>query len=397
MKLSLTKAELADPMYGQQPLSLLPPRLEQVGKRQERTGMVLEQNGTARFRIYAPQAARVTVILRISRQTQVRLELTRGADGIFEGTLPYEESYAGAQPVQLQVDGVDTLSPWLPIGWSGDRPTNYVELPERDRDYLQDQGLPHGTVTSVRYDSKVMGRQLRCLVYAPPGYMKSSESYPVLYLLHGGTENELAWVSSYQLPRILDRLIALGRAKPCLVVLNNGMIRFPGHEQVTWDDALEQVLLQDCIPMIESQFRVKTGKWNRAIAGLSMGSYMTNDIGLGHPERFGYMGQFTGCMYHETDRPNYDRPYPKVMEAYSADPQRFAEQYRVFFRSTTPLEDHFDYFEADDRICRQAGIADLPCYHRVVYSPTTSKCSSWRQGLRDFVQLIFKSVPAERE
>ena len=367
-----------------QPLSLFSPAAENNG------GSVAFENGDVHFRIYAPNAENAAISLNLSRRKRIEVLLSKQEDGSFEGVLPYASEWAGAQPLKVLIDGMEVLSPCFPIGWLGNRPCNMVEIPDPGMRDILETRVPRGAVTSLVYDSSVLGRELRCLVYTPPGYLSGSGTYPVLYLLHGGTENELAWLYTYKLSAIMDYLIAEGLAVPCLVVLNNGMVRHRETQNAVWDSAFEQVLIRDCIPLIGREFRVASGKWNRAVAGLSMGAYMSNDIGLGHPELFGYIGQFTGCMYHETDFPDYERPYLRVFEEMAAGPRAFADNYRVFFRSTTPEEDHFDYFEKDDEICEQAGIHSLPCYHRIVYPEGTSKCASWRRGLYDFAQMIFR-------
>ena len=356
------------------------------------TGAFYQEDGSLIIRLFLPNVHRLEMILYVSGKVQISIPVKRKDEGVFEGIISMQESYAGSQRLVLFADGIEYLSPELPIGWIGNQPANIVEIPELEDDYIQSAGISHGYMLSAIYDSKVVGMEMRCIIYTPPEYMNSQETYPVLYLLHGGTENELAWATFYKVRSIMDRLIAEQKARPCLIVMNNGMVRFTQNEEFVWDGAMEDMLIKDCIPFVEQEFRVKRGKWNRAVAGLSMGAYMTNDIGLRHPELFGYMGQFTGCMYHETDFPDYERPYLKVMEEARKDLSSFSRNYRLFFRSTTPLEDHFDYFEKDDDICRKAGIDKLSCYHRIVYPSQTSKCSSWRQGLRDFMKLVFQQA-----
>lgn len=149
---------------------------------------------------------------------------------------------------------------------------------------------------------------------------------------------------------------------------------------------MDDMLTGSCIPYIESHYRVKKGKWNRAVGGLSMGAYQCNDIGFRHPELFGYMGHFTASMTHETIRTTYERPYKKVLE----NKESFEKNYKVYYRSTPPNEDHLEYYQADDRLYQEAGIDKLPCYVRKLYPEGTSRWKSWRMGLRDYVKLIFK-------
>lgn len=379
--------ERNNPVYESQALSFLPPRTPGEGTE-------LLPDGSVRLRIRAPFAASLRAVCHVSRGNDFEVALRRTDGGVFEGVLPYRADCAGTLPLRLSADGGEFLSPALPILWCGDRPSNYVELPDPANPETLFGDIPHGAVSLVPFFSRVLERPLRCAVYTPPDFSGECAQFPALYLLHGGTENELAWVSAYKLPNLLDSLFFAGRAVPFVAVMVNAMVRFPHGNSATWDGAPGSVLLRDVIPQMETRFRLKPEKQSRALAGLSMGAYLTNDIGLAHPEVFGSLGQFTGCMYHETDTADYERPYLSRMAFYEKNPQAFAEDYRVFFRSTTPLEDHFSYFLEDDRICRKAGIDRLPCFRRIVYPPQTGKCSSWRSGLRDFAQLLFRGSPA---
>jgi len=117
-----------------------------------------------------------------------------------------------------------------------------------------------------------------------------------------------------------------------------------------------------------------------------MGSYQTNDIGFRHPELFEYMGQFTAGITQDPNKWTYERKYKEAI----SNPKEFEKNYKVFFRSTTPNEDHFEFFEEDDRIYENAGVEKLPCYVRKVYPEGTSRWKSWRLGLYYYAQLIFK-------
>jgi enterochelin esterase family protein len=378
-----TDEQLYNKAMTDQALTFDPLWPELAGDTPLKTGAFYQTNGDVLFRLYLPEAQ--SVHLRIG-QRQMEIALQKDAHGIHEGTLPYVKSDSGPQVVNVMVGGTVTLYPWLPVFWTGNRPCNYVEIPDTDNAFAYLENVPHGAMVRAVYHTHVLGSWERCNIYTPPGYMNGNENYPVLYLLNGGTDNEMCWEYTGKVAYILDNLIAAGQCKPFIVVMNNGMLRYPDTRPGVVDDAFERMLVESCIPYIEQHYRVKTDKWSRAIGGLSMGSFMTCDIGFNHPELFGYMGHFTANMTEKTLKMSYERPFRRVM---AEGPERFAEKYRVFYRSTTPNEDHFDYFEADDEICKAAGVAALPCYHRSVYSPETSKWNSWRMGLRDYAQLLF--------
>ena len=173
-----------------------------------------------------------------------------------------------------------------------------------------------------------------------------------------------------------------------MVVMNNGMIRYPENRGGDiMDECFENSLIHCCIPYIESHYRVKADKWNRAIAGLSMGSMQTNDIGFKHPDVFGNMGSFTSTMYHDSFKTTYERPWPRVM----ANPEQFMRDYKVFFCSATPQEDHIPLFREDERIMREAGIEGrMPGYRRVLHDGRFIRWDSWRMGLAEFSTMLFK-------
>lgn len=367
-----------------QALNFDPASPVQIDGKPLETGALVQPDGSIRFRIHAPKATDVTLKLDYGREAQ--LVLRKQDDGVFVGVLPYDENHAGPMNVDLHVDGMMFLYPFMPIHWSANRPRNFVEVPDAEMAFTHVKDVPHGAVSREIYWVDALKTWERCIVYTPPGYMKSTKEYPVLYLLHGGGDNETTWEYCGKVAYVLDNLIAAGKAEPFIVVMNNGMLRYSGNTRGVLDDAFRRMLTESCIPHIEKSYRVKADKWHRAIAGLSMGAYMSCDIGFEHPELFGSIGTFTASMTHESFPTTYERPYPGVMK----DARRFAENYRVYFRSTTPQENHFEYFVADDSICAKAGVDRLPSYHRAVYSERTTKWNSWRLGLRDFAQLIFR-------
>ena len=115
---------------------------------------------------------------------------------------------------------------------------------------------------------------------------------------------------------------------------------------------------------------------------------MTNDIGFRHPEVFGNMGSFTSTMYHDSyDASTYERPWPKVM----ANPEQFMKDYKVFFCSATPQEDHIPLFNKDAEIMREAGIeGKMPGYRRVLHDGRFIRWDSWRMGLREYATMLFR-------
>lgn len=358
---------------------------------------VLQPNGDYILKFYAPEAKEIKVVPWFGDPTpdgyapwrDKPLCAEKGEGGVHTLLLPFDERKTGPRNLDIYVDGTFVVWPYLPVYWSGGKIWNYLEVPDNDMAFSYIYDVPHGSVSHEFYYSKETKRHERCLVYTPPGYEKGDESYPVLYLQHGGTENETVWTSCGRVNFIMDNLIAEGGCVPFIIVMNNGMLRYdtlPAPNYV--DDCFENMLINDCIPFIEAKYRVKRDKWSRAIAGLSMGSMQTNDIGFKHPDIFGNMGSFTSTMYHTDFFTTYERPWPKVM----ANPEQFMKDYKVFFCSATPQEDHIPLFNKDAEIMREAGIeGHMPGYRRVLHDGRFIRWCSWRMGLREFATMLFRN------
>lgn len=352
-----------------------------------RGGAFPQANGDVLVRLYIPGAKTVKLHIFVSNKVFTDLELKDQGGNVFEGTICYDKNMTGPANVNVYVNGAEVIVPDLPIIWTDNRPQNNIEIPDEGADYLLVKDVPHGSLTRELIYSHSTGDWERCMVYTPAGYRKSDKPLPVLYLLHGGGDNEMMWEYVGKMSHTLDNLWAAGEAEEFIVVMMNGMLRKGGGIGGLVDAAFEQMLIHDCIPFIEENYRVRTDKWNRAIAGLSMGAYMTCDISFAHPELFGSIGTFTASMQKSDGFATYERPYPRVL---SEGAEAFAKNYKLYWRSTTPQENHLEYFLGDDEMLKEAGIYQLPCHRRTLYSPETSKWNSWRMGLRDFAQLVFK-------
>lgn len=160
------------------------------------------------------------------------------------------------------------------------------------------QNVRRGTVQVHAYQSKATGAMRRLHVYAPPDYDKTPAArFPVLYLLHGSGENDATWTSLGQAHLVLDDLIAQGKAKPMIVVMPDGQA-VPNTPEARGrnTEVFSRDLLGDVMPFIETNYRVKTDRLNRAIAGLSMGGGQALAIGLNHPELFAWVGGMSSTI-----------------------------------------------------------------------------------------------------
>lgn len=161
------------------------------------------------------------------------------------------------------------------------------------------EGIERGKVETVEYVSKAAGAKRTMLVYTPPGYSKEHK-YPVLYLLHGGGDDETGWVKKGAADVILDNLSADKKAVPMIVVMPNGRVVKPGEKPANpfaGFDAFGKDLLEDVIPFVEKTYPVKADRDHRALAGLSMGGLQTLDIGLTHLDTFAAIGVFSSGWF----------------------------------------------------------------------------------------------------
>ena len=348
------------------------------------TGALLQENGDILFKIYAPGAREVRVEITIDPETP-DLYLEKDSEGFFTGILPYSERLAGPKTIHYFIDGVHVLHPYTPIFYWYHKPANYIEIPDREALFFTDENVPRGAVTREYYYSGTMERWESCLVYTPPGY-NGQEKYPVLYLQHGHTENEITWVYNGKANYILDHMIALGEARPMLIVMNNGMERSK-NEPPFGADGVRGMIVDDCIPFIEGKYSVYTDKWHRAMAGLSMGSAQTSYITLTNPDKFGYAGLFSGFLSLSVHRGgSYDDiPYLGILK----DRDKFGEEFRVFYRSIGDLDGLRTVYDADEAFLKQYGIDTLPSYHAEILPQRFHDWGCWRTALRHFASLIF--------
>jgi enterochelin esterase family protein len=271
----------------------------------------LANDNSVTFRILAPHADLVKLSgnwmpFAPDAQGQVSqqmVELEKDGSGVWSVTL------SGLEPeiytYAFVVNGVRTLDPAnkhiVRDGRFSTGSLLYVPGPASEL-YRAKVG-PKGSMHETWYESPSLGLTRRMFVYTPPGYESGNETYPVLYLLHGGGGDEEAWPTLGVTQHILDNLINSGKANPMLVVMTNGnpdqaaafTISPPIEASTAGPGGManmlfEKSLVQDVIPYVQSHFRVKTDKANRALTGLSMGGLQTMNTSFENPELFDYIG-----------------------------------------------------------------------------------------------------------
>ncbi|RJE74513.1 alpha/beta hydrolase-fold protein [Reichenbachiella sp. MSK19-1] len=192
----------------------------------------------------------------------------------------------------LLIDGVAVADPASETFYGMGRMASGIEVPFAGGDYYALKDVPHGEIRRKKYFSPVTRSWREMYVYTPSGYDESEEDYPVLYILHGGGEDERGWAMQGKTDLILDNLIAEGKAKPMLVVMPDA--NMPGRD---FDEAalkqFEAELKQVIVPLVEEEFRAVPDTEGRAMAGLSMGGIHTLYSGVQNTDFFSSLGVFS--------------------------------------------------------------------------------------------------------
>ncbi len=293
--------------------SLVPSRASAQGQRRSTPNDGLKSTEVATdhkvtFRIYAPKASEVSVSGDFGQGGRLEKDDT-GVWSITVGPLtPDFYSYT------FNVDGVRTVDPKNAMIKPGLNSLDSMFLvPGDEAEFEMTRDVPHGDVRTVWYRSGTLDMPRRMHVYTPPGYEGSDEKYPVLYLLHGGGDEDSGWSTIGRAGFILDNLIAAKKAVPMLVVMPNGSLPRPANLTQTTPGTpptpearaareaaqgrFTDELLKEVVPTIEKTFRVKAAPLDRALAGLSMGGGQTLRVLTTNPDRFAYVGIWSAGLF----------------------------------------------------------------------------------------------------
>lgn len=345
------------------------PKASVLNIRHQEYPRVLEDN-RVEFRIKAPTAQKVQIDLG-------RLyDMKKNADGFW--TCTTDPQTEGFHYYFLVVDGVKVAAPCSETFYGCSMMSSGVEIPypaEKQSWYELKAEVPHGQVARLRYQSKVTGSWKNMYVYTPEEYETSGKSYPVLYLQHGGGEDERGWSNQGLTDIILDNLIAEGKAKPMIVVMMDG----------NGQDFTSE-LLTDGIPFVESRYRTVKTADGRALAGLSMGGIQTLNASIMHPELFSYVGVFSSGWFKNPQpfmaNSSGEMYYAKLKER----PEYYNKQFREFFLTMGGPEDiAYENCKAMRERFDQMGIK-----HSYYETPGGHTWPVWRESLYFFAQKLFK-------
>jgi len=250
-------------------------------------------NSKVHFQIHAPQVQKLQVDL------GKKYDMTKDANGTWN--VVTDSIGEGIHYYSLLVDGMAIADPASKTYYGMGRMASGIEIPFAGGDYYALKQVPHGEVRIKRYFSSVLREWRQCYIYVPAGYEQSTEGYPVLYLLHGGGEDETGWVNQGKTDLIMDNLIAEGKAKPMVIVMMDGNMSVPGGGGGAFSEAplklFDRELKEVLMPFITSNYKVKKGPENTALAGLSMGGIQTLYAGVKDSQLFSALGVFSSGWF----------------------------------------------------------------------------------------------------
>jgi len=237
------------------------------------------------FHVKAPEAQKVQLDL------GKKYDMIKNNEGVWEVTT--DSLTEGFHYYSLLIDGVAVADPASESFYGMSRMASGIEVPFKGDGYYAVKDVAHGDVRMKRYYSSVTKTWRRFYIYTPAGYDANvNQKYPVMYLMHGGGEDERGWSTQGKTDLILDNLIADKKAKPMLIVMVDGNIGNGGFSESSLK-AFESELKECIIPVVEKEYRVKTDSKNRALAGLSMGGIQTLYAGIKNTQLFSYLGVFS--------------------------------------------------------------------------------------------------------
>ena len=334
------------------------------------------------FRLRAPYAKEVSLDLEGAKG----MPMQKDGEGVWTATTgPLEPDFYG---YSFSVDGVSLNDPSNPAVVPNLLSVeNAVHVPGPASLPWEVNDVPHGALHRHFYKSGVVGDNRDFYVYTPPGYDPTAKTlYPVLYLLHGFSDDASGWTAVGRANVILDNLIAQGKAKPMLVVmpLGYGALEILDRNGPSWDDRslvernfsrFRDALLTEVIPQVEKNYRVAKDRNSRAIAGLSMGGSESLLTGLNALDRFAWIGAFSsGGMREE-----FDAAYP------SLDAKANAQIRLLWVACGTE-----DRLIAINRRFRD-WLKSKDIRHTDIETPGHHTWMVWRRNLAEFAGLLFQN------
>ena len=390
----------------------------------------IEADSRVTFRFVAPDAKKVQVSI-----VNVPFDMVKGDDGAWTYTSAPQPP--GYHNYWMLVDGAIVLDPGTQAFIGYGHMCNGFEVPEPGVDWYDLKDVPHGSVVIKNYFAKTTNSWRHIFVYTPPGYdANTTTRYPVFYLQHGGGEDERVWIEMGRTNVILDNLLAAGKVKPMIVVMETsatggpdaaggrpgvdgappagGAGRGPGPGAGAGAGAAAdagrgrgmpgvggpgggaygQFMVNDLIPWIDHNFRTLPDKDHRAMAGLSMGGGQTVAITMVNLDKFSHIGLFSGGAAAGGRGRGGAAPPPEpaqldlktIYSGAMAVPAEFNKKVKVFYFSCGSVENP-DALKRHQEQRIAAGITNSYVY---ISPGTAHEWQTWRRSLYTFAPLLFR-------
>ena len=261
---------------------------------------IVKPDRTVTFCFRAPNAKLVEVNTQFTKGNQA---LVKDESGDWSVTLgPVQPNL---YPYHFIVDGISVADPSNLDLFPNERfKSSLVNIPGHSTIDYTNQDVPHGKVETCFYHSKTLDSMRPLLVYTPPRYAESAERYPVFYLVSGTTDTEETWFKVGRANFILDNLIANKKATPMIIVMPYGNMMMPAPNPSSPQAAdmyrrFSDELIGNILPFVESNYRVKTDRESRAIAGFSRGGGQSLFTGFANMDRFAWIGSYSAYLTSE--------------------------------------------------------------------------------------------------
>jgi enterochelin esterase family protein len=342
---------------------------------------VVLENGAISFRVKAPGA---TVVSLLFGEWNVRPQaMKKDTGGTWGITIPPVDP--GIYSYKFQIDGHEALDLHDPVVKSGtELYGSMVEVPGRVPRFDDIRKVPHGALISLRYFSKLLNRTRTVVVYTPPQYSNSPDRrFPVLYLRHGGGDNETSWTQpAGRADVILENLLSEGKAVPMLIVMPNGLVdgSWAGGSTKEGMEMLEHELMDEIMPLVENNFRTRNDRLSRAIAGLSMGGGQAYIMGLRNISRFAWIGEFSSGLLSDGQFDINER-----VQGIFNDSIGINKKLRLLWIGCGKDDPRFPGHIKLAEDLTKKGIRHIVCN-----VPGGHEWSVWRRELERFMQYLFK-------
>lgn len=344
----------------------------------------VNSEGRVRVQISAPDAKYVQLDI-----GGIKYDLKKNDQGMWMGESDPQDE--GFHYYQLNIDGASVPDPGTRYFYGAGRWGSGIEIPASDQEFYALKDIPHGQVNEQLYFSEITETWRRCFIYTPPCYGNTNEQrYPVLYLQHGSFEDETGWTLQGKAGLIIDNLIAQGKAKPMIIVMDNGYAFKPDNKSSVSSSTqpisvFEEVLIREVIPLIDRRFRTIDNRESRAIAGLSMGANQTMRIIMNNLDKFAYYGGFSGTANYPSDD---DINAQEFLGGAFSKSEYVNQQIKVLWLGIGTKEP--EVFPKSINAFRQM-LLKQGIHHHYYESPDTAhEWLTWRRSLYQYAQLIFQ-------